>query len=206
MLDWFTGSSRLGNAQFAQADEGQSYLDDPPDTPAPLFAVRAFKTAIFGTPHPVEREPKRMTQGLEKVRAVTDQGQSEQLEVGNTIDKDITSPKRVVARPKLDHFSSPAKGILLTPGTAATRRKTVSFLHLEKNMAQEFAEPAVREVDLQIDPALTPPKKESDAPTEEQPRQPKLTVKLIELSKQNSGIKKKGDQLRYAAGKGCKDA
>jgi hypothetical protein len=132
-----------------------------------------------------------MTQGLEKARAVTDQGRLEQLEVGNTIDKDITPPKRVVARPKLDQFSSPTKGILLTPGTAATRRKTVSFLHLKEIMPEEVDEPAVKEVDLQIDPALTPPKKESNAPTEEQPRQTKLTVKLIELSKQKSGIKKK---------------
>ena len=29
--------------------------------------------------------------------------------------------------PRVDSFSSPAKGILLTPGTTATRRKTVSF-------------------------------------------------------------------------------
>ena len=56
-------------------------------------------------------------------------------------------------------------------------------------MPEEFAEPAVKEVDLQIDPALTPPKKESDAPTEEQPRQTKLTVKLIELTKKKPGNK-----------------
>ncbi|KAK3169387.1 hypothetical protein OEA41_008770 [Lepraria neglecta] len=186
MLDWFTGSSRPGDAQYAQAEDGQSYIEEPPETPAPLFAVRAFKTAIFGTPHPVERDHNRLAHALEKAQAITDQARSEQLEDTKAMDKDNTPTKAPVLRPKLDPFSSPAKGILLTPGTTAARRKTVSFLHLEESVPEKAAEPPVEDVDSQIDPALTPPKKESEAPSKEQPRQSKLTKTLIELSKQRS--------------------
>ena len=168
------------------SEDGQSYIEEPPETPAPLFAVRAFKTAIFGTPHPVERDHKRLGHALEKAQAITDQARSEQLEDTKAMDKDNTPTKAPVLRPKLDPFSSPAKGILLTPGTTATRRKTVSFLHLEESVPEKVAEPPVEDEDSQIDPALTPPKKESEAPSKEQPRQSKLTKTLIELSKQKS--------------------
>ena len=102
------------------------------------------------------------------------------------MDKDNTLTKAPVLRPKLDPFSSPAKGILLTPGTTAARRKTVSFSHLEESVPEKVAVPPVEDVDSQIDPALTPPKKESEAPSKEQPCQSKLTKTLIELSKQKS--------------------
>jgi len=77
---------------------------EQPDTPAPVFAARAFKTALFGTPARVDRAP------LPAVNTVA-------------VTKDICGDDK---EPK-----SPAKppGILLTPGTATARRKRVSFGH-----------------------------------------------------------------------------
>ncbi len=74
-------------------------LNEPPVTPAPIFAVRAFKTAIFGA---------------------SDQG---------TEDVSIRQQSTQRPRPRHQGPSSPTKraGILLTPGIGPTRRKTVSF-------------------------------------------------------------------------------
>ncbi len=82
-----------------------SQVQEPPETPAPVFAARAIKSAIFGTPvlpdddtiYETEKEPDTMEgDGIRKPQA---------------------------------RSVSPTKppGILLTPGTATTRRKTVSF-------------------------------------------------------------------------------
>lgn len=69
---------------------------DQPDTPAPVFAARALKSALFGTP------PKRP--------------------------QDRRSPGKS-SSPKSRSSETPLKpqGILLTPGTATSKRKRVSF-------------------------------------------------------------------------------
>lgn len=79
-----------------------------PETPAPVFAARALKSALFGTPAPTD----------ETIYENND------TEEGNT----VTTPKAAKLQPR---NLSPTKppGILLTPGTATTRRKTVSFDH-----------------------------------------------------------------------------
>ena len=93
-------------------------LDDTqieqPDTPAPVFAVRALKTALFGTPAPRERT-------LTKEKAQQQSGNLMNAQGG----------------------ASPTKlpGILLTPGTATTRRKRVSFGHGVKEGAAEAKPP-----------------------------------------------------------------
>lgn len=76
---------------------------EQPNTPAPVFAARAFKHALFGTP--AANAPK------EKEAAAQ---QSKASKPANTNNNDFTSPTK------------PA-GILLTPGTGTTRRKRVSF-------------------------------------------------------------------------------
>lgn len=67
-----------------------------------MFAVRALKSALFGTPAPKERASKKTTQSVV-----------------------IPAPAQGAAP------ASPTKpaGILLTPGTGAARRKRVSFGH-----------------------------------------------------------------------------
>ncbi|KAK3905336.1 putative urease accessory protein UreF-like protein [Staphylotrichum tortipilum] len=72
---------------------------DLPDTPAPVFAVRALKTAIFGTPAPRDRRPVSKTA------------------------KDKTTA------PSTENSPAKPPGILLTPGTGTSRRKRVSFGH-----------------------------------------------------------------------------
>lgn len=84
------------------ADENSE--QEPPETPAPVFAARALKSAIFGTPAPPDDTTYQIESGTEK-RVGKDLGKSE---LGNM------SPTK-------------PQGILLTPGTATSRRKTVSF-------------------------------------------------------------------------------
>ncbi len=83
--------------------DGNSSLE-PPETPAPVFAARALKSAIFGAPdlqddtiYDIERD--------ESVMAGKEAAKTQWRSLSPT---------------------KPA-GILLTPGTASTKRKTVSF-------------------------------------------------------------------------------
>lgn len=77
---------------------------DQPDTPAPVFAARAFKSALFGTPAP---------QGD---TAHARQDARDSSSGASTSDQMSTTPPK-------------PQGILLTPGTATARRKRVSFGH-----------------------------------------------------------------------------
>ncbi|KAK1835342.1 spindle pole body formation-associated protein-domain-containing protein [Podospora conica] len=97
MISW--ALRRNSNAQDAPGPDDTTILDQP-DTPAPVFAVRALKSALFGTPAPRERVVKKTTQPVV-----------------------IPAPAQGPAP------ASPTKppGILLTPGTGAARRKRVSF-------------------------------------------------------------------------------
>ncbi|RDW89604.1 hypothetical protein BP6252_01636 [Coleophoma cylindrospora] len=97
MLNWWLGKS---SEDLRRVDVDQ----EPPETPAPVFAARALKSAFFGTPAPPNDDTF-----LELDR------QRKDLEP-----HDMDSGSR---------NNSPAKpaGILMTPGTAAARRKTVSF-------------------------------------------------------------------------------
>ncbi|KAK3997541.1 putative urease accessory protein UreF-like protein [Cladorrhinum sp. PSN332] len=74
---------------------------DIPDTPAPVFAVRALKTALFGSPAQRER------------KAAMNKKKNSKLAHQNSVP---ISPPR-------------PPGILLTPGTGTSRRKRVSFGH-----------------------------------------------------------------------------
>jgi hypothetical protein len=100
MLSW--ALSR--NAAAAGAPDDSQI--EQPDTPAPIFAARAIKSAIFGTPAP----------GEDKATG----------NVPPRKEADVTADSDLQLR-------SPAKGILLTPGTATARRKRVSFGHDVKN-------------------------------------------------------------------------
>lgn len=96
------------------------YLEDTtqfeaPDTPAPVFAARAFKNALFGAPNASET-PAAVVK--------TDQHRNETSKKtsNDTQSKDMFSPIK----------QSPTKqpaSILLTPGTGTARRKRVSFNH-----------------------------------------------------------------------------
>ena len=167
-------------------DEGISYAGEPPETPAPLFVVRAFKTAIFGTPHPVQREAKHTGKASEKDIAGTQCLASEKPEKRESVERDTGFEIGRAPSIRLDTLASPTKGILLTPGTTATRRKTVSFLHLEDSDVGKPKEELFQDAELNMDPLLTPCKSAPEAQSRDQPRHSQLTKTLLELSKQKS--------------------
>lgn len=78
---------------------------EPPETPAPVFAARALKSAFFGTPGPPADDTT--------------------IEVETKIDQIAGKDTRSFQHRNISPTKPP--GILLTPGTATARRKTVSF-------------------------------------------------------------------------------
>ncbi|RCI16589.1 hypothetical protein L249_2008 [Ophiocordyceps polyrhachis-furcata BCC 54312] len=102
MLGWMLRGSENADSQGASTDATNAEL---PDTPAPVFAARALKSALFGTPAIPDDSPLTKKEARESRRAMagTDKGSS----------------------------GTPSKppGILLTPGTGTSRRKRVSFGH-----------------------------------------------------------------------------
>ncbi|EON66008.1 hypothetical protein W97_05251 [Coniosporium apollinis CBS 100218] len=129
MLSWITGARITNVAEDLDAIE-PSYIE-PPETPAPVFAVRAFKHAIFGTPHPDEGGHRKTLVRRNEVQ--------EERKTTQTVAED----RRPLLRQNSEE-SDQAKpnGILMTPGTAATRRKTVSFgAHVVDNEGKKSTVP-----------------------------------------------------------------
>lgn len=92
-------------------DGERSYIEDQAETPAPQFAFRALKSALLGTPH-IKQSPPSNNNG----QYVVD-GHTASMHQAN-------KPSRASG---LGPPLSPTKGILVTPGTGANKRKTVSF-------------------------------------------------------------------------------
>ncbi|KAK9769191.1 putative Spindle pole body formation-associated protein-domain-containing protein [Seiridium cardinale] len=106
MLGWALkrGIQGATGARDAPLEEGDTTQIEVPDTPAPVFAARAIKHAIFGTPAPSKETLPRP------------QGESTENKSDDAFQGDSRSPTKPT-------------GILLTPGTATARRKRVSFDH-----------------------------------------------------------------------------
>ncbi|KAI9646741.1 hypothetical protein NHQ30_004739 [Ciborinia camelliae] len=100
MLNWW-----LGRPDGAERVAGADPDIDAPETPAPVFAARALKSAFFGTPGLPQDDT---LYGIEK-------------EDCSRTGRDNRLPQYLSGSP----IKPP--GILMTPGTTATRRKTVSF-------------------------------------------------------------------------------
>ncbi|CCX09299.1 hypothetical protein FPQ18DRAFT_336124 [Pyronema domesticum] len=63
MLNWLIGGAEQQQQQQRPQTPPQEYADpNAPETPAALFAVKAFRTAIFGTPAPTRRAYRQDTQ------------------------------------------------------------------------------------------------------------------------------------------------
>lgn len=108
-----------------------SKLPEPPETPAPVFAIRAFKSALFGTPGAEEDEngepsvrSKRHVDRLQQ-RETTNPRPAEERQADAKEDK--KEDKKEDQQPAPHPAASPTKSILVTPGTTSNRRKTVSF-------------------------------------------------------------------------------
>lgn len=97
-----------------------------PETPAPVFAVRAFKHAIFGTPQTVQPKPRRHSNTeRERQRPNVARPARPQLARPKSAGDAATLALKQTEPP--EPMPSPTKGILMTPGTAAAKRKTVTF-------------------------------------------------------------------------------
>ncbi|ODH51599.1 hypothetical protein GX48_02268 [Paracoccidioides brasiliensis] len=124
MLGWLSGSGRGEYTGFTE----DSKVQDPPETPAPVFAFRAFKSAFVGTPGP-DATNDELTVPIKTLKPTihhksVDINVPPKQEKPSPIDMQPSLPKPdELTQP----MASPTKSILLTPGTASTRRKTVSF-------------------------------------------------------------------------------
>lgn len=106
---------------------GSPCINEPPETPAPVFAVRAFKTALFGTPHPNQSEETVVEENASPEKpARSKHSPRTKLLTPKTANKALLFNAQ-----RATPVNSPTKGILVTPGTATTRRKTVSFGSLD---------------------------------------------------------------------------
>ncbi|KAK5741157.1 hypothetical protein LTR17_004097 [Elasticomyces elasticus] len=121
MLHWLAGSK-----QPEGSIDATGHIDMP-ETPAPVFAVRAFKQAIFGTPQTVQAKPRRNSNN-DHART---RPQSMRQDRPQMVRPKSSGDTRLLARDDepavLEPIASPTKGILMTPGTGATKRKTVTF-------------------------------------------------------------------------------
>ncbi|KAL2852946.1 spindle pole body formation-associated protein-domain-containing protein [Aspergillus pseudoustus] len=101
---------------------------EPPETPAPLFALRAFQSALFGTPK-ADDEDNRNSKPKTNQTTHSDQKSHELNTRKHAEQKENPSIPIPNLEPDLATtvMASPTKSILMTPGTASNRRKTVSF-------------------------------------------------------------------------------
>ncbi|KAK5111199.1 hypothetical protein LTR62_005227 [Meristemomyces frigidus] len=141
MLHWLAGQKQ---SEGPTDPDATGYIE-PPETPAPVFAVRAFKHAIFGTPQTVQQPKPRRNSNNDTARA----------RLQTRFDRpQLTRPKSVgdarLTEDVPEPIFSPTKGILMTPGTAAAKRKTVTFgAHVkpEDNKPQPQIDPAEDDAD-----------------------------------------------------------
>ncbi|KAL8909582.1 MAG: hypothetical protein Q9207_000080 [Kuettlingeria erythrocarpa] len=141
MLGWLNGAGQRASYQgpkdctrlsisldaawlnLSVTDSGDSsYVGESPETPAPVFAVRAFKTALFGTPHPSQND-----EATEKTASPEHAGKTKHSPRAKITTPKIGTKSHAARAQRSTPLMSPAKGILVTPGTTAGRRKTVSF-------------------------------------------------------------------------------
>lgn len=120
MLHWLAGKPHETNNE----DPDTTGCIDPPETPAHLFPVRALKHLVYGTPQTEKpKAPRRHSH--------TENGRSPQASRPRMTrprsTNDATTMGRLGEAGALEPPASPTKGILMTPGTAGGKRKTVTF-------------------------------------------------------------------------------
>ncbi|TRX96279.1 hypothetical protein FHL15_003003 [Xylaria flabelliformis] len=112
MLSWALKKGFQGATGLRDAPEGgeDTTRIDVPDTPAPVFAARAIRNAIWGQPETTEGQPAVMKpNNTERVEPA-----SNATAAATAVPTDTRSPTKL-------------NSILLTPGTGTSRRKRVSF-------------------------------------------------------------------------------
>lgn len=94
-----------------------------------MFALRAFKSALFGTPAPEEEDRDRVLRAKEQqppIRARVQVDSRKDHSTGSLRNDNMPTLQPDTA-PTGNTMASPTKSILVTPGTISNRRKTVSF-------------------------------------------------------------------------------
>lgn len=99
---------------------------EPPETPAPVFAIRAFKSALFGTPGAEGEETEKGKENDSESQSKLTAHQRSKSETTKPIAIEM-EPAKTDVNSTFNPAGSPTKSILVTPGTIANRRKTVSF-------------------------------------------------------------------------------
>jgi hypothetical protein len=174
MLEWITGASR------SQNNDDYSDVDEIPETPGHIFAMRAFKSAIWGTPAPADMTTEKSTRfkrlsGLSLSRKQAIVEENEEL------------PKKPMVRSRhSDPLASPTKGILMTPGSVSTKRKSVSFGGLAPD--PESSEDDEQDEESDIEPTLYPPPAQSPIKKPSEPIEEDLRRSLFQARGGNSQI------------------
>lgn len=99
---------------------------EAPETPAPVFALRAFKSALFGTPGAEGEDESVLRAKEEAASRLRNQSDSRKDPATERAGND-TATKKTETGVGGNTMTSPTKSILMTPGTTSNRRKTVSF-------------------------------------------------------------------------------
>jgi hypothetical protein len=107
---------------------------EAPETPAPVFAMRAFKQVLFGTPQHATPAPifneRPPIQAVPPIKGQRLQPSDVQKERESRRERHTSNPlKDLAASSRMQPPPSPSKptGILMTPGTINGRRKQVKF-------------------------------------------------------------------------------
>lgn len=127
---------------------------------------------------------RRPTQPVEPIRDLASTQPAEKVEGSQAHDAANSCFDEPAAVPKVDPLSSPTKGILLTPGTGATRRKTVSFGTLLADAQKKEEQSPSAAVNRSSPLKIRRHPEVAEASPRIQPRHSSLTKTLIELSKQ----------------------
>ena len=107
--------------------------------------------------------------------------EAEGINAHNAVKMQLETPAVI---PKVDSLASPTKGILLTPGTGATRRKTVSFGTLIAEAQKEEEKVKPTEVKRDCAPKGRKDSEVANLSPRIQPRHSSLTKTLMQMSKQ----------------------
>ncbi|CAK7266727.1 hypothetical protein SEPCBS119000_002178 [Sporothrix epigloea] len=122
MLGWVIKRG-LDGGRDAHEDPDDTQVEQA-DTPGPVFAARAFKSALFGTPAPSDLTVDNIASPLASKPLSVVQEPSAGTNIAITRRKTETKAGADAAGDTPRRLPG---GILLTPGTATSRRKRVSF-------------------------------------------------------------------------------
>ena len=131
MLDWLNGDGQCSGVELSQIHEA-------PETPAPLFAYRALKGILFGSPDydsedenkenvaPVQLAQKVKESDHTSPRALRGDSSPLQTKASQTVSSRTRDAAPTSPSPRKRPQLSPTKSILRTPGIPTPRRPNIN--------------------------------------------------------------------------------